>query len=289
MSSLDLTAYMSYEIKSSLCKKVANTQISKEIKTDINDQFYGMMINDDFPTFEEAKHRRNYFYKNFKNYYKRYLAYIEESLKPQKIEAATKENPYHLFGDFYTYDNKVFEFASFTNQIIELPKADPLTFGNRGYLADKNYVYARGLAKDSPPKDIFNKDIFSFQNNPKAKWEWYFLEGIDGSTFTYVKEKWDTVYNKDKNHIIYNGEIMYEADYKSFDYIGVEYGIDKNHVYCRNKIISIDPKKYKLKKRFIHDDTNIYSYKTKLYLDAKTFQIIANAVYSFIGRKSRNI
>lgn len=261
-----------YEITDTV-QKIPPNKVSKNSVTDLFEKFWSFSTNNDFPEPQQAFNKRNYFYKNFKNYYTKYLSYIEERLKPQRIAEATKENPYRLFQDFYTYENKVFEFRGYTNQIIELPNADPLTFGSRGYCADKNHVYNLRLAKNLPPKDIKQKN--GTTNNPKAIWEWYIVEGIDGGSYEYIKEKWDTLYFRDKNSIFYGLEKIQEADRDSFEYLTFAFGRDKNHVFFRDKIIPINTNHFKLQiNGFIYDKKNIFHYESQLFLDAETFKVI---------------
>lgn len=121
--------------------------------------------------------------------------------KPKKIALATKENPYFLFDNFYTYDNKVYEFKTYTNQKIVVPEADPLTFRNvAGIKADKKHVFCNKLSSNSPPKSI-TVNGFS-KNNPNAIWEWEIEKGVDGSSFNYIKERCDTIFWRD-NHSVF--------------------------------------------------------------------------------------
>jgi len=197
-----------YMIKNKNLVKVNSKNKPNDIVEKLHHKFWSFSDNNDFPEPEKALSKRNYLDKNFKNYYKRYLTYIEECEKPNKIANASKENPYHLFDDFYTYENKVFQFRKYTNQVIEIPQACPLTFRKvSGIVADKNYVFLSRLTKNSPPKNIKEKSFT--KNNPNAIWEYYTCKGIDGESFNYVKEKWDTIYWKDKDAIfIYCKETM---------------------------------------------------------------------------------
>lgn len=259
-----------YEITSDV-NKLLPDNIPQGIVESLSDKFWSFSENNDFPEPQKALNKRNYFYKNFKNYYKKYLSYIEESLKPQKIAGATKEKPYHLFDKFYTYENKVFEFRTYTNQIIELPKADPLSFRNVAHIkADKNYVFNLRLTSDSPTNNLPGG-----RNNPEAIWEWYIVEGIHGGSFEYIKEKWDTVYYRDKHSVFYKLKKIEEADRNSFEYLSFAFGRDQNHVFFRDKIIPIDTNNFKLHVNgFIYDTKNIFHYGNQVRLDAKTFKVI---------------
>lgn len=250
----------------------------EEIET-LTNLFWSFSENNQFPEPNIALNKRNYFYKGFKNYYKKYLAYIEEQEKPKKIALATVDAPYHLFDKFYTYNNKVFEFRTFTNQVIEILGADPLTFRNvSGIYADKNHVFIARLTSNSPPN---TNPKTGRGNNPNAIWEYYIVEGVDGASFTYVKEKWDTIYWKDNKMVYtYNRDKRILApltgvDLKTFEYINFTYGKDKNKIYCYENALEIDPKNYLLDKYgFIKDNDNIYHFENKIQLDAHSFKVL---------------
>ena len=265
--------------------KLTNSKVEKidknlpiEIVNNLTDKFWSFSKNNSFPEPKEALNKRNYFYKTFKNYYKKYLAYIEEVERPNKIAQATKENPYHLFDNFYTYNNKVFDYKTYTKQVLELPQADPITFRNvAGIKADKNFVFNIKLAPNSPPKT--SKVGTYIMNNPNSIWEWIIVDGIDGNSFNYVKEKWDTVYWKDKNAVfIYENQELIkleEADSKTFTYLNFCYGKDKNNLFYLDKVIPIDVNNYTINKNgFIFDNNNIFHYENKLELNAKTFKVL---------------
>jgi len=277
-----------YKITRGEVAEIGQKSPSDRVKN-LMDKFWSFSENNTFPEPKKALSKRNYFYKNFKNYYKRYLAYIDEIEKPNKIAKATKASPYHLFDDFYTYDNRVFEFRKHTNQIIELPQSDPVSFRDvAGIKADKNFVFNAVLAPNSPPSTI---KVGAFtKNNPAAIWQWIILEGIDGGSFNYVKEKWDTVYWKDKNAVfIYkNKELikLEQADSSTFTYLDFCYGKDKNNIFYLNKVIPIDVNNYTLNKNgFIFDKKNIFHYENKLELDAETFKVFKyeSEVNPFMG------
>ncbi len=244
--------------------------------------FWSFSQRNDFPPPEKALRKRNYFYKPLKSAYKRYLKRIEEIEKPAKIKAATKDNPYILFGDFFTYDERVFYNDFFRKKIVEVPGADPYTFkGDR----DKNHMYGIRIIGQ---KDIIHKVMGMKVNNPDTRLEFFIMEDIDPLTFTYIKERWDTIYWKDKNHVYIlkefpGKEIHYhkyvkvpEADLKSFEYLNFAYGKDKNHLYYFDRILPIKPSNYRLNEYgFIYDDTYIYHYGTSLNLDPKSFQVVS--------------
>ncbi|MHA7058849.1 hypothetical protein ACWGOQ_0016615 [Aquimarina sp. M1] len=277
-----------YKITNKKVEKI-NKKLSIHIVNDLTDKFWSFSENNSFPEPKRALAKRNYFYKNFKNYYKNYLAYVDEKERPNKIARATKENPYHLFDNFYTYNNKVFEFKTYTNQIIELSQADPISFRDvAGIKADKNFVYNAILAPNSPPK--FIKSGGFMKNNPNSIWAWIIIKGIDGRSFNYVKKKWDTVYWKDKNAVfIYkNKEVikLEQANSKTFTHLDFCYGKDQSNLFYLDKVIPIDVNNFKLNKNgFIFDDNTIFHYQNKLELDAKTFKVLEyeSEVNPFIG------
>lgn len=190
-----------------------------------------------------------------------------------------KEDLKRLFDNFYQYNDQVIQFRDYTNQVILVPQADPKSFKKiAGFFADNNHVYTQILSADSPPKSIQNHNGFSI-NNPDAKWEFIIIDGIDGKTFKYVKEKYDTVYWMDKNNIYYkvNNTLvpLANVDYKSFEYLDFLYAKDKNHIYYEGKILPIDVNDYSLNQwGFIKDKTNIYHYDFKIPLDPESFEVL---------------
>jgi len=268
----------SYKIDKNLVKKIKPEQTPLEIVTKLTNKFWSFATNNQFPDVSIALNKRNYFYKNFKSYYKKYLKYIAEIEKPTKISQATKEHPLHLFDKIYTYNNKVFEFRTFTDQVIEIPNADPLTFRNvSGIYADKNHVYLNRLTPNSP-KNINPK---TGGNNPNAIWEYFIVDNVDGKSFNYVKEKYDTIYWKDINSVFIYDKIkrnlikVVNADIKTFKYLSHIYGKDKNTIFCLEKPININSENFIIGKYgFIYDDCNVYHFENKLPLDGKTFKVI---------------
>ncbi len=200
---------------------------------------------------------------------------------------ATKENPYHLFDEFYTYDNRVFEISSYGK--IEVSTANPLTFRcviNRGIpvlYADNNAVFEQ--------KNVYEEEIINDKSYFKLIKKYYkIIDGIDGNTFNCIKDRWETVFWKDKNNIFTYADKklihLKNADVKTFEYLGFNLGKDKNNIYYLNQIINIDSKNYTLNiNGFIYDDKNVYHYNNNLNLDGKTFKVIeyANKTNPFLG------
>lgn len=267
--------YWAYEMREREVRKVDREEIPGQVVEGLSSRLWTFASNHHFPEPEKALRKRNYYPKSFKNYYKKYLAYIEESLKSERIKMATREHPYCLFDKFYTYDNKVYHFKTYNNQVIELPKADPLTLRNvAGIIADKNYVFNIALAPDSPPKTMDGR------NNPNARWEWDIISGVDGGSFQYVKQSWDTLYWRDK-HAVYIKEAHQDlkkvegADPGSFEYLGFSFGRDRDHVFFKDRMIEMDPIQFMLNKNgFLYDQENIFHYENQLSLDAKTFKVL---------------
>ncbi|MCF6349350.1 MAG: DKNYY domain-containing protein [Flavobacteriaceae bacterium] len=275
-----------YSIEKGKLTKITNSKINNNVVQHLIDKMWSFRVKNDFPEPKKALRKRTYFYKPLKSAYKRYLKQIEEIEKPAKIARATKEDPYHLFDEFYAYDNKVFEISSYGT--VEVPKADPLTFRcvtNRPpcFYADKNIVFEE---KNEFEESIINEKPY-FKHIKK-----YFkiIDGIDGSTFNYVKDRWETIFWKDKKHVfiyskkrflffsIYGEEQLIRlnnADVKTFEQLSFGFGKDKNNIYYCGKIMDIDNKNYIINKNgFIYDDKNVYHFTNNLNLDGKTFKVI---------------
>ncbi len=273
-----------YQITDTI-KKVPAKNIPQAVIEHLATKFWSFAENYDFPEPQKALQKRNYFYKNFKSYYQKYLAYIEETLKPEKIAQATEEKPYLLIDNrylkVYTYNHKVYAIHStfdhvmgFIEKEIEIPGADPYSLTMmHGILKDKNHVFNSRLAKNSPPATI--ETPVGKVNNPDAIDEYYMVEGIDGGSFEYLKEQWDTVYYRDKNAVFYNLKKIEKADRASFEYLDFCYGKDKYHVFHKGDILPIDVNNYTLNNHgFIYDDKNIFHYANQVFLDAKTFEVL---------------
>ncbi len=277
--------------------KVDNRKYSEQLK-ECWAIFRLFSIRNDFPEPAKALRKRNYFYKPLKLAYKRYLKRKEEEEKPKKIRTATKENPfYYLFNNnYFSYDLKVFYRDQFTGSILELPNADPFTFGLKGLSMDKNHFFQYYLYVKKP----VGVGKFSGNNKPKIKAIFFTHPTIDPQTFNYVKERWDTVFWKDKNHIyIFKKERLKnthvfrhyfkpvtEADVNSFEYLDFQYGKDKNHLFHLDTILPLNPKKFQLNRNgFLYDDKYIFHYGTAIEMDAKTFKIISfeSNVNPFMG------
>lgn len=269
-----------FSIATNHIAKVPADKLKRETIHSLLNKFWTFKVKNDFPEPEKAFRRKNYFYKPFQNAYKKYLKQQEEIEKPLKISKATKENPYHLFENFYSYDHRVFEFDSFTKAIVELPHADPLTFTALGTaLKDKNHVYSKKIVGNTA--QVASMELIL---SAKTIWGYKIIPGVDAQTFTYVKARWDTLYWKDKKHVYFevheNGYPDYQkietADVKTFEYLGFCFGKDKAYVFYKGDIIAIDPKNFTLNESgFMIDEKNIYHYENKLALDPASFKIIS--------------
>lgn len=279
--------YKGYEIYKQELKVINKNVFPKETTNRLVSTFLNFAQDSAIFEPKKALQKRNYFYKNFKNYYKKYSEHIKNTEKPQRIKNATKKEPYHLFKNFFSYDDKVF-CGWRQEDFKEIIGADPLSFReiNGSIVADKNFVFYRKNTHPIKPS-LINKHI----GGARFFTHYVLIEGIDGDSFTYVKEKWDTVYWKDKNAVFIidkkaNDLKKVMADVNSFEYIGFAYGKDKKNVFYNDQIIAIDVNNFKLNKNgFIWDDLNIFSYSNKIPLDAKTFKIkkYDNDVNPFIG------
>lgn len=189
-----------------------------------------------------------------------------------------REDLKRLFDNFYQYRDKVLQFRDYTNQVIEVPKADPDTFRKvSGFFADKNHVYRECLQDDSPANTIVNA-YGHRMNNPEAKWQIVVVDGLDGKSFNYIQDKYDTVYWKDKNGIFIrkdgNLKAVENVDPKSFQYLNFLYGKDDQHIYYQDQILPIDVNNYSLDQwGFIKDQFRIFHYDFEIGLDPQSFEV----------------
>lgn len=266
---------MGYAISKGKLEKVSSNELKSHITDPLLDKFWSFMKKNDFPEPDRAFKIKDYYYKPFQNAFKKYVNLQEEIARPTRILQASKENPFHLFDDFYTFNQKVFDIS---RTAVEVVDADPHSFKKLGNaFLDKNYVFSRRLTNNGVPATVQNV------GHPKTRWEYIIIPGIDAQTFTFVRERWDTLYWKDKNYIYLETEAGYTdyrkvelADVKSFEYLGFCFGKDKNHVFYKDQIIAIDPQHFELNiNGFISDNKNIYHYQNKIELDPHTFKIIS--------------
>ncbi len=268
--------YNSYLLTCNQVKEQSPDSFSKDIIEQIMNKFYSFSQEDQyFLNPQIAFNKRNFFYKNFKNYFKKYLVFVEEAEKPKKIANATKENPYFLFDDLYVYNNTVF-YKNKDKTFIEIPEADPFSLREIGLqiIADKNYVFIKRTAPNSSSPNT--------TNFLELIWEYQIVKGIDGKNFKPFKYKFETTYWKDKFAVYYSKRLdgielvkVAQADLESFEELNFGYGKDKNYVFFHEETIPINAKHYILNKNgFIYDDSNIFHYQNQILLDAKTFKVV---------------
>lgn len=170
--------------------------------------------------------------------------------KISQIENVDKET-FEILGP-HTNFSKDKNHVYYNNNIVE--GADPLTFhsfkdGDRTLWKDKNAVYENGKKIKGMDVSIetlnmyYKKDknavyidhLSSEQKIEEADPETFevFVKGDDSpiATLSMTVE----VYGKDKNHVYYKGEIIQEADPKTFTPLGSYYAKDKDFVYCHNE------------------------------------------------------
>lgn len=259
-------------------KQVSIRESKIEIIDPLLEKFWSFLRKNDFPEPAKAFKIKDYYYKPFQNAYKKYANHQEEIARPARILQASKENPFHLFDSFYTYENKVFDIS---RSVVEVEKADPYSFKKLGSaFLDKNHVFSGRLANNGAPVTLQNLA------HPETCWEYTTIPGIDAQTFTPIRERWDTLYWKDKNYVYVEFETtetgytsyhkMELADVNSFEYLNFCFGKDKNHVFYKDQIIAIDPQRFDLNiNGFISDNKNIYHYQNKLELDPISFKVVS--------------
>jgi len=205
--------------------------------------------------------------------------------------SATKDKPFQLFDNFYTYNGKVYHFFHHTKQRIEVSNADPLTLKLvANILADKSFVFTQRFLGTFPPNDQKNISFPDLYN----MYKYVIAEGVDGGSFAYIKNRLEAVYWKDKNAVYIHTrdknntylKKVENADVDTFEYLNFCFGRDKKNIFFKDKIVDIDPENYTLNKSgFIFDNKNIFYYEVKIPLDAPTFKVISyeSSINPFIG------
>jgi hypothetical protein len=243
-------------------------------------KFLSFEIKEQFPDAESSMQTKNYHCKVFKAEWKKFVKLRADELLPQKIKAATPNNPLLLCDDIYTVDGVVFQRHDYTRRDIIFPKADPYSFRNAGrFYADQNYVWQRQLAVDSPSEAIM-KGSFKV-NNPAAIWEYVIVPGAIGKKFKWLFDRHDTIYWADQNSVYSINEInrgllvkLPDVNPKEFKDIGCAYGSDQKQVFYLTKALTINATNNKTEEFFIWDDKKVFFRDLELPLNGHDFQIL---------------
>ena len=163
---------------------------------------------------------------------------------------------------------------------IAIYKADPATFEPTKYnfAKDKNAVFVDYRMIENTDKDSFEiiDEIYSKDKNKVYRYTEK-VEGANPKNFQIIGE---SEIGKDDSHLFWNGEILQEADYKTFKVISYNLAKDKNHLYWENKIVNIDVKTFHdLGCNYVKDKNGIYFLKNNGLnnlenADPKTFKIL---------------
>lgn len=105
----------------------------------------------------------------------------------------------------------------------------------------------------------------------------------------------DTIYYHNDNSIYADGRILSEADYDTFEVIGLHYAKDKNNIYADWKVLSgVDYSTFKeIDFQHARDKNNIYEYWSIVsFIDAPTFEVLTSIAHKGIviyARDKNNI
>jgi hypothetical protein len=248
----------------------------KELRS-LSDQLWSFARNGEFPDPARAMRRRNYHCKPFRQAWKAYRKWRDEVDRPARIAAATEAEPYRLVHRVYCWDGKVVERDDFTGRDIPFPEADPLTFRSAGgFYADKNHVWVRRLAENSPPLTVETPD--GIVNNRAAIWEYRILPGIAGADFTWFDSRWDTTLWTDKRRIYTWSDrklvALPDVVASEFRTYGQCFGTDGKAVFCGARKLPLNVERMRTEGGFVWDDEKVFIAGTELPLHGKTFRIL---------------
>jgi hypothetical protein len=248
----------------------------KELES-LSDQLWSFARNGEFPDGARAMRRRNYHCKPFRQAWKAYRKWRDEVDRPAGIAAATEAEPYRLMHDVFYWDGNVVKRDSFSGRDIPFPEADPLTFRSEGgFYADKNHVWVRELAENSPPSRIVTDhgDI----NNREAIWEYRIVPGVVGADFTWFDHRWDTSLWTDKRRIYIwsEGGLVPLPDVVASEFrtYGQCFGTDGKAVFYQAKKLPLNVERLRTESCFVWDDEKVFVAGTRLPLHGKTFRIL---------------
>jgi len=265
----------------------------------LTEKFWHFSQDRVFPAPEVALRKRNYFYEPLKRSYRRYRKRMQEQEKPARIRAATAESPFHYDFDqrFLTFEGRVLYNDSVTGDVLELPGADPFSFGLKGFPMDENhyYEYRLRVMRDEGGEHLSGsrsgRVTACFQVHPS----------IDPQSFTHVKKRVEPVYLKDSSLVYvrkkrplegtpyFNQCIMAVpgADPESFSYLGFHYGRDGRQLYVLDTPLPVDPGDFQLDLAtgFLWDRRHVFHYDVRLSLDGASFSVVSSEseVNPFLG------
>ncbi|HEY4200226.1 MAG TPA: hypothetical protein VGM83_06665 [Devosiaceae bacterium] len=264
--------------------RIANGKVVREAYIPIADglveRFWSFASKGQFPDAATSMRRRDYQCKPFRHAWKTYLTWRNEEERPARIAAATAQNPHNLFGNIYCWDHLVVDRDSYTGRDIVLPEADPLTLRmENGYFADKSHVWQRRLAKNSPSSDVQRGTIRI--NNPAAIWEYQIVPDADGAQFTWLYDRWDTVFWTDASRIYSTGPDglvpLHDVDAGDFRSYGQCFGTDGQSVFWFANKLTLDAQKLRTDGFFVWDDKKVFYCATELPLRGSGFRILGRA------------
>jgi hypothetical protein len=149
------------------------------------------------------------------------------------------------------------------SESFEFLDLEKMYYGN--YAKDKNNVYLEYCVGGMQPVEECEVDI---------------IVGADPETFSVVvnNDGEASNFSKDKNNVYFLGDLVEEANPKSFELINYHYSKDKNNVYGNygKKLLNSDPETFKiLNNVYSKDKNNIYGAgKVLLNSDPKSFIIL---------------
>jgi len=258
----------------------------------LSDRLWSFASKDEFPDAARSMRSRDYQCKAFKAAWKDYRKWHDERERPARIAAATEESPYRLVNHVFCWNGRVVERDDYSGRDLAFPGADPETFRmEAGFYADKNHVWQRRLANGSPPPriEVGGGSI----NNRAAIWEYHIVAGAVGDDFTWIGDRWDTIFWTDKRRIYAHDKKLGliplpDVDASEFRLHGQCFGTDGNSVFYNSRKLPLKVESLQTEGFFIWDDDRVFMTDVEVPLSGKSFRILAHKnPPGSIGQQSR--
>lgn len=172
----------------------------------------------------------------------RFQVYYEDTIL-EKIDG----NSFELINSFYAKDHKNYYIYNYPGLEHSTPRiiantSDELILLDYPFSKNKQYVfYANQRIDGIDPEHCIILNSSYVKDDQHVFLMGKLIPNADAASFTLSEldnEATNTSsYSLDHNHVFFGLQIIDKADPKSFEFLGYDYGKDKNNVYFKNKPI----------------------------------------------------
>ena len=216
--------------------------------------------------------------KPFRTAWTRYVAWQQEQARPARIAAATPDDPFWLYPDFATAGGEVWHWDGFRKKRTVIQGADPVSFRKVGdVFADHRHVWVHRLAAGSPPASIPTGGGGT-RANPQAVWEYAPVPDVDGGSFTWLFDRWDTIFYRDATRVYAMEDTglvpLPGVSAAAFRAFGQCFGTDGVQIWSGSHAIPLDPRQTQHDGTFLWDGTRVFRGHRELPLNAAGFRVL---------------